>query len=128
MRVMVHRSPFLTQSVAVSRSRRSLLRVMITSPTLAWFPSARCTSRSGRDVAEAMIAGTAVQFGDQLPGWGEHDCVEPSRPVGSPSAERVFGGSGEVADMHAALIKVELQRRRVAFAEVRVMLLLRRGW
>ena len=30
--VMVQRSPFLTQSVAVSRSRRSLLRVMITSP------------------------------------------------------------------------------------------------
>ena len=42
--VMVHRSPFLTQSVAVRRSRRSLLRVMITSPTLAWFPSAKGTS------------------------------------------------------------------------------------
>jgi tetraacyldisaccharide-1-P 4'-kinase len=34
----------LTQSVAVSRSRRSLARVMITSPTLAWLPSARRTS------------------------------------------------------------------------------------
>ena len=33
--VMVHRSPFLTQSVAVRRSRRSLARVMITSPTPA---------------------------------------------------------------------------------------------
>ena len=33
--VIVQRSPFLTQSVAVRRSRRSLLRVMITSPTLA---------------------------------------------------------------------------------------------
>ena len=43
--VMVQRSPFLTQSVAVRRSRRSLLRVMITSPTLAWFPSANRTSR-----------------------------------------------------------------------------------
>ena len=31
--------------VAESRSRRSLLRVMITSPTLAWFPSAKRTSR-----------------------------------------------------------------------------------
>ena len=41
MRVMVHRSPFFTQSVGVSRSRRSFLRVMITSPTLAQFPSAR---------------------------------------------------------------------------------------
>jgi hypothetical protein len=45
MRVMVQRSPFLTQSVAVGRSRRSLARVMITSPTLAWFPSAKRTSR-----------------------------------------------------------------------------------
>ena len=42
--VMVQRSPFLTQSVAVRRSRRLLLRVMITSPTLAWFPSAKDTS------------------------------------------------------------------------------------
>ena len=42
--VMVQRSPFLTQSVAVRRSRRSLLRVMITSPTLARFPSAKDTS------------------------------------------------------------------------------------
>jgi hypothetical protein len=36
---MVQRSPFLTQSVAVSRSRRSFVRVMITSPMLASFPS-----------------------------------------------------------------------------------------
>ena len=35
MRMMVQRSPFLTQSLALRRSRRSLLRVMITSPTLA---------------------------------------------------------------------------------------------
>ena len=34
----------LTQSVAVRRSRRSLRRVMITSPTLARFPSAKGTS------------------------------------------------------------------------------------
>jgi hypothetical protein len=33
--------PVLTQSVAVRRSRRSLLLVMITSPTLARFPSAK---------------------------------------------------------------------------------------
>jgi hypothetical protein len=43
--VMVQRSPFLTHSVvAVRRSRRSLARVMITSPTLAQFPSAKGTS------------------------------------------------------------------------------------
>ncbi len=40
MWLMVQRSPFFTQSLAERRSRRSLRRVMITSPTLAWFPSA----------------------------------------------------------------------------------------
>ena len=44
--VMVQRSPFFTQSVAVRRSRLSLARVMITSPTLAQVPSAKATSRA----------------------------------------------------------------------------------
>jgi hypothetical protein len=35
----------LTQSVGARWSRRSLVRVMIMSPTLAWFPSAKRTSR-----------------------------------------------------------------------------------
>ena len=114
---MVQRSPFLTQSVAVRRSRRSLLRVMITSPTLAWFPSAKGTSDTARRVIEPMRAGAAVQFGDQVPGGGEHDRVEPSRSIGNPSGERILGRGGEVADMNAAVIKVELEPRRVAFAE-----------
>ena len=44
MWVMVQRSPFFTQSVGVSRRRRSVARVMIMSPTLARFPSPRRTS------------------------------------------------------------------------------------
>ena len=64
-----------------------------------------------------MRAGTSVQFGDQVPGRGEHDRVEPSRPVGNPSGERILGGGGEVADMHAAVIKVEVERGRVALTE-----------
>jgi hypothetical protein len=31
---------------------------------------------SGRDVADAMIAGATVEFGDQLTGGGEHDGVK----------------------------------------------------
>ena len=77
---MVQRSPFLTQSVAVSRSRRSLLRVMITSPTLARFPSAKPTS-ADRCAVESMGVGTAVEFGDKLAGGGEHDRIEPRRSV-----------------------------------------------
>ena len=43
----VQRSPFFTQSVAEVRSWRSLRRVMISSPALARFPSARPTSGPG---------------------------------------------------------------------------------
>ncbi len=66
---------------------------------------------------EAMRAGTAVEFGDEVPGGGDHDCVEPSRSVGNPSVERILSGGGQVTDMNAAVIKVELERLRVAFAE-----------
>ena len=99
---------------------------MITSPTLARLPSARRTS-AGRGVVEAMLSGTAVEFGDELAGGGEHDRVEPSRSVGNPSGERILGGFGEVADMHAAVIEVEVERARVRLRGGRVMLLLRRG-
>src|SRR5215203_855768 len=39
----------------------------------------------GRGVIETMRPGTAVEFGDQVPGGGDHDRVEPCRPVGNPS-------------------------------------------
>ena len=64
-----------------------------------------------------MRAGTAVEFGDQVPGGGDHDRVEPSRSIGNPSVERILSRGGHVADMNTAVIKVELERRRVAVAE-----------
>ena len=115
--VMVQRSPFLTQSVAVRRSRRSLLRVMITSPALAWFPSASRTSACRQVAVEAVVAGAAVEFGDQLAGGGEHDRVQPRRPVRSPSGERILGGGGDVADVNTAVIEVEPERLGFAVAE-----------
>ena len=48
----------------------SLARVMITSPTLARFPSANRTS-DRRGLIEAMITGAAVEVGNQLRGWGQ---------------------------------------------------------
>ena len=68
-------------------------------------------------MVETMRPGTAVEFGDQVPGGGEHDRVEPCRSVGNPSTEGILSRGGYVADMNTALIKVELQPRRVAFAE-----------
>ena len=74
-----------------------------------------------------MITGAAVEFGDQLAGGGEHDRVESGSSVGNPSGEGILGGLGKVADMDAAVIKVEVESRRVCRRGGRVMLLLRRG-
>ena len=111
MRVTVQRSPFLTQSVAVRRSRRSLLRVMIRSPTLAWFPSA--SAHLGRPAgcrSRRWAAGALVELGDQLAGGGEHDRVQPGRSVGSPGGEDILGDGGEVADVDPAVVEVEAER------------------
>jgi hypothetical protein len=36
-------------------------------------------------VVETTRPGTAVEFGDQVPGGGEHDRVEPGCSVGNPT-------------------------------------------
>jgi hypothetical protein len=61
--------------------------------------------------------GTAVEFGDQVPGGGDHDRVEPSRSVGNPSREGSLRGGREVADMNAAVIKIEVECLWFAFSE-----------
>jgi hypothetical protein len=70
-----------------------------------------------RGVIETMRAGPAVELGDEIPGGGDHDRVEPSRSIGNPSREGILRSRGEVADMNTAVIKVELEPRRVAFAD-----------
>ena len=64
-----------------------------------------------------MRAGTSVEFGDEVPGGGDHDRVEPSRSIGNPSVERILRRGGPITDMNTAVIKVELQPRRVALAD-----------
>jgi hypothetical protein len=68
-------------------------------------------------VIETMGACTGVQFGDHIPGRGDHDRVEPSRSIGNPSVERILRRGGPITDMDPAVINVELQPRRVALAE-----------
>jgi hypothetical protein len=68
-------------------------------------------------VVEAMITGPTVEFGDKLSSWGQHDRIEPGRPIGNPSDESVFGGLGNVSDMDAAVIEVEVKCLWFAFAE-----------
>ena len=114
---MVQRSPFLTQSVAVRRSRRSLRAGDDHISDAGPVPVGQRHLGCGRGVIETMRAGTAVEFGDQVPGGGEHDRVEPSRSVGNPSVERILSGGGQVADMNTAVIKVEVECLWFAFAE-----------
>ena len=74
------------------------------------------TSAAGA-VIKTMLPGTAVKLGDQLTGGGDHDCVEPRRPIGNPSAERILGRGGYVADMNTAVINVEVECVGIAFSE-----------
>ena len=76
---MVQRSPFLTQLVALSRSRRSLCRVMITSPALAVVAVGEFDLGGGCGAGEAVGAGALVEFGDEFAGGGEHDAVAAVR-------------------------------------------------
>ena len=68
-------------------------------------------------MVETMRPGTAVEFGDQVPGGGEHDRVEPSRSIGNPSAERILSRDCPITDMNTAMIKIELKPRRVALTD-----------
>jgi hypothetical protein len=68
-------------------------------------------------VVEALITGATVEFGDKLAGGGEHDRVESGRSIRNPSVERIFSRGCPITDMNTAVIKVELQPRRVALAD-----------
>jgi hypothetical protein len=70
-----------------------------------------------RDVAEAMLAGSAVELGDQLASGGEHDRVESGRSILNPCGEGIFGDLGEITDMNAAMIEIEVECLWLAFAE-----------
>ena len=68
-------------------------------------------------VIETMRPGTAVQLGDEVPGGGDHDRVEPSGSVGNPSVERILSCGGHIADMNAPVIKIEVECLWFAVAE-----------
>ena len=69
------------------------------------------------EVIKTVGPGAAVELEDELAGGGDHDRVEPGRSVGYPSSEGILRGGGEVADMNTAVVKVEVERCRFAFAE-----------
>ena len=113
---MVHRSPFFTQSVAVTRSFRSLLRVMIRSPTWPVAVGQR-TGRPGALPAKAVVAGALVEFADQLTGRRQHDGVQVLAAVGLPGVEDGVEGGGGVADVDALPVQVEAESFGSAVAQ-----------
>ncbi len=68
-------------------------------------------------VVEAMLTGATVEVGDKLAGRGQHDRVQSGSLVRKPSGEGILGGGGNVADVGAIVIEVEVERGRLAFAE-----------
>jgi len=64
-----------------------------------------------------MITGLSVESIDKFSGGCDHDRVESGGSVGHPRGESIVGGGGNVADMNAAVIKVEVECLRFAFTE-----------
>ena len=116
--VTVHRSPFLTQSVALMAIVRSLRRVMIASPADACDESARVTWEPAGPflLGEAVASGAAVQFGDQLAGGRQHDGVPAGGSVGRPGGVGVVGDGGQVADVDPSVVDVVGEGGRVTVA------------
>ena len=73
--------------------------------------------RRGWRVVEAMITGSAVELGDELAGRSEHDRVESGRSILNPSGEGIFGDLGEITDMNAAVIEIEVECAGIAFPQ-----------
>src|SRR5829696_3537653 len=67
--------------------------------------------------AKQMITSLSIEFGDELSGGGEHDRVESGGPVGRPCREGIVGGGGDVADMNAPVVEVEVECFWFAVAE-----------
>jgi len=54
---------------------------------------------------------------DAVRGLPDGDFTKKGGAVGNPSRERIVGGGGDVTDVNAAAIKVEVERVWFAFPE-----------
>ena len=86
-------------------------------PDAGLVPVGQLDLAAGWGAVESVGAGAVVEVGDQLAGGGEHDRIQPGRPVSRPGGEGVLGGGGQVADVHPAVVEVEVECGGVAVAE-----------
>jgi hypothetical protein len=71
----------------------------------------------GRGTVATMLAGAAVQVGDQLAGRSEHDRVQSGRSILNPSGEGILGDLGEITDMNPAVIEIEAECTGIPFPQ-----------
>jgi hypothetical protein len=64
-----------------------------------------------------MIAGSAVEFGDELAGRSEHDRVQSDGSVGNPSGEGILGDLGDITDINTAMIEIEAECAGIALPQ-----------
>ena len=115
-----HRSPFLTQSVrggaeppvVAAGDHHITGGGGVPVGQLRFLAVAGALRRLGDGgvVGESLVAGAAVEVGDDRTGGGDHQRVEPGCPVGVPGVEGVVGDGGEVADMDPSVVEVEAER------------------
>ena len=121
---MVHRSPFFTQSVPVTRSRRSLAAGdhQIPDAGLVAVGAARrsrvacCRSVCGVVVSRWVRARWLSSAASSRVG-ASMSASSPLAAVGLPGGEQVLGEGGLVADVDAVLVEVEAERFGSAVAE-----------
>ncbi len=64
-----------------------------------------------------MRTGPLVEFGDEIPGGGEHDAVASGLPVGGPGAEQLVGHRVLDTDADAVAVEVEAECFGLAVAQ-----------
>ena len=68
-------------------------------------------------LAEALLAGAAVELSDQLAGRSEHDRVQSGRSILNPCGEGILGDLCEITDVKTAMIEIEAECAGIAFPQ-----------
>jgi hypothetical protein len=71
----------------------------------------------GRSTVATLIAGSAVELGDKLAGWSEHDRVQSNRSILNLSGKGIVGDLGEITDMNTTMIEIEAECAGIAFPQ-----------
>jgi hypothetical protein len=71
----------------------------------------------GQGTVATLIAGSAVELGDELAGRSEHDRVQSNRSILNPTGKGIVGDLGEITDMNTTIIEIEAECAGIAFPQ-----------